>query len=137
MMSAKELVKAFYNSDLANNANVVAEFFHEKSELHWTSSQGFTLLKYNDIKKFFKGTRESYTALRFEFTHFIEVNNTVITRHTLFANTIENPDSEIALAHFATIWEVKDGKLYRGYEISHQANENNQSSMKSYTERKI
>jgi hypothetical protein len=118
-MTAKELVSAFYDSDLANDPNVVFDFFHKESELHWTSSQGFMLLKYDDIIKFFKGTRKSYTNLRFEFTHFIEADNSVSTRHTLFGNTIENPDSEVVLAHFSTIWEVKDNKLYRGYEISH------------------
>jgi hypothetical protein len=136
-MTAKELVCAFYNSDLANDSDVVSKFFHKESELHWMSSQGFMLLKYDDIVNFFKGTRKSYTNLRFEFTHFIEAGESIISRHTLFANTIEDPDSEIVLAHFATIWEVKDGKLYRGYEISHQADENDSSGMKSYAKRKI
>jgi len=136
-MTVKELVKSFYQSDLANDASVVSKHFHKESELHWTSSQGFMLLRYDDIVNFFEGTRKSYTNLRFEFTHFIEVGNTITTRHTLFANTIETPDSEIVLAHFSTIWEVKDGKLYRGYEISHLADENDISSMTSYKEIKI
>ncbi|WP_299122914.1 nuclear transport factor 2 family protein [uncultured Winogradskyella sp.] len=136
-MSAVEIVTSFYQSDLANDDNVIPDFFHEECELHWTSSQGFVLLTYNDIVNFFKDTRKSYTNLRFEFTHLIEAGDSVSTRHTLFAKTIENPDSEVVLAHFSTIWEVKDGKLYRGYEISHQANENDSASMKSYAERKI
>ncbi len=137
MMSAKELVKAFYESDLANDSSLVPKYFHEDCELHWTSSHGFMLLKYNDIVNFFVGTRKSYHHLRFDFTHFIEADASVITRHTLFGNTIENPDSEIILGHFSTIWEVKDAKLYRGYEISQQADESNAVIMKSFAERKI
>ena len=136
-MTAIELVRSFYNSDLANDASVVSKYFDKDSELHWTSSQGFMLLTYDDIVNFFKGTRKSYTNLRFEFTHFIESGDTVITRHTLLAKTIENPELEQILAHFSTIWEVKNGKLYRGYEISHQADENDSMSIKSYTERNI
>ena len=136
-MTPKELVSAFYDSDLANDSNVVPDFFHKESELHWTSSQGFMLLKYDDIANFFEGTRKSYNNLRFEFTHFIEAGNSVSTRHTLYANTIENPDFEVVLAHFSTIWEIKDSKLYRGYEISRQADENDSDSMNSYAERKI
>ncbi|SDH58918.1 nuclear transport factor 2 family protein [Winogradskyella thalassocola] len=133
-MTAKEVVKAFYESDMANNASVVDQFFHEDCELHWTSSRGFTLLNYNDIKTFFEGTRRSYNSLRFEFTHFIESDAFVITRHTLFGSTIENPDAETIIAHFSTIWEVRDGKLYRGFEISQQADESDVKSMKSYKE---
>ncbi|RED45321.1 SnoaL-like protein [Winogradskyella eximia] len=136
-MSAKEVVKAFYESDMANDANVVSEFFHKDCELHWTSSQGFVLLNYKEIKDFFKGTRQSYNSLRFEFTHLIESNEFVTTRHTLFGKTIENPESEVILAHFSAIWEVKDGKLYRGFEISLPADENDFESLASYAERKI
>ena len=59
------------------------------------------------------------------------------TRHTLFANLIEDPESEVIVAHFSAIWEVKDDKLYRGYEISHLADESDVKSMKSYKEIKI
>ncbi len=136
-MSAKELVKAFYNSDLANDSNVVPKFFHKDCELHWSSSHGFMFLKYNDIVDFFEGTRKSYDSLRFEFTHLIEAEGCVVTRHTLFANTIENPDSEVVLARFSTIWEVKENKLYRGYEISQQADETHAKAMGSFAERKL
>ncbi|MFP4846782.1 nuclear transport factor 2 family protein [Winogradskyella sp. PE311] len=136
-MSAKEIVRAFYNSDLANDSGVVSKFFHPDCELHWSSSQGFSLLKYNDIVNFFEGTRKSYHSLRFEFTHLIEANNTVITRHTLLANTIENPDTEVSLARFSAIWEIKDNKLYRGYEISQLADENHDKAMDSYAKRKV
>jgi hypothetical protein len=32
--------------------------------------------------------------------------------------TIENPREEMLLAHFFVIWEIKDDKLFRGYQIS-------------------
>ncbi|NRD20130.1 nuclear transport factor 2 family protein [Winogradskyella eckloniae] len=131
-MSSKEIVIAFYKSDIANDPDIVSKFFHKSCELHWTSSQGFNLLNYKAIESFFEGTRQSFNSLRFEFTHIIEANAFVTTRHTLFGHTIENPDFETIIAHFATIWEIKDGKLYRGYEISHQADENNDVSMASY-----
>ncbi len=136
-MSAKEIVKAFYDSDLANDPTVVSRFYHKECELHWSSSQGFMHLDYDAIVDFFEGTRKSYTNLRFEFTHFVEADSKVFTRHTLFANTIENPDNETVLAHFSTIWEIRDNKLYRGYEISQQADESDEESMASYAERKI
>lgn len=132
-MSAKEIVKAFYNSDIANDPDIVSKFYHKDCELHWSSSQGFSLLKYNDLIEFFEGTRKSYHNVRFHFTHFIESGDTVVTRHTLFGNTIENPDKELTIARFSAIWEVKEGKLYRGYEISQQADENHSKAVESYT----
>ena len=117
-MSPKEIVQAFYDSDLANDNKVVPKYFHKDCELHWNSSKGYMLLKYTDIVSFFKGTRDSYTNLRFEFSHLLEDKQFVTSRHILYAQTIEDPDNEIALAHFIAIWEIKDDKLFRCYEIS-------------------
>ncbi|WP_111682629.1 nuclear transport factor 2 family protein [Winogradskyella tangerina] len=134
-MSPLEIVKAFYASDVANDADVISKFFHEDAELHWTSSQGFRVLNHNDLESFFSETRKAFENLRFEFTHLIESNSTVVTRHTLFGSAIEDSKNETALGHFSTIWEVKDGKLYRGYEISQPADESNSKSMASYSKK--
>ncbi|WP_417876749.1 nuclear transport factor 2 family protein [Winogradskyella sediminis] len=133
-MTSKAAVKAFYESDLANDPSVVERFFHKDCKLHWTNNQGIRLLEYNDIIAFFEGTRQSYNHLRFGFTHFIEAESFVTTRHTLYGTTIENPNIETMIAHFSTIWEVKDNKLYRGYEISQHADESDEKGMESYKE---
>jgi hypothetical protein len=135
-MRAKEVINNFYASDFANDETLVNSFFHKECILHWNSRNGFMTLKYRDIDVFFEGTRQSYDHLRFQFSHILEDGNFVTVRYTLHANTIENPDEEIVLAHFTTIWEVKDGQLYRGYEISQLADDRSTSS-DSFDERKI
>ena len=77
-MKSIEIVKGFYQSDLANDSNLVERFFHEDCELHWTNSQGFQLLRFTDLVQFFEAIRKSYSSLRFEFTHLIEVRESVI-----------------------------------------------------------
>jgi hypothetical protein len=42
----------------------------------------------------------------------------VTVRFSHFAKTIENPREEMLLAHFIAIFEIKDNKIYRGYQIS-------------------
>lgn len=132
-MQSLEIVKSFYNSDLANDDQIISKLFHPKCELHWTGSQGFMKLDYTALESFFEGIRKSYSQLRFTFTHLFQTDEQVTTRHTLYATTIEDPDVEIALGHFMAIWEVKDNKLYRCYEISQQADESNADSMQSYS----
>jgi len=135
-MSPKEIVKAFYDSDMANDKSIVSRLFHKDCELHWNSSNGFTLLKYDDIEAFFKGIRESFNALRFQFSHILEDGNFVTSRHTLYAKTIETPDTEVALAHFIAIWEIKGEKIYRCHEVS-QLTDEKALKINSYSEIKI
>ena len=122
-MSAKSLLENFYNSDIANNEALVNDFFHKDCELHWNISYGFTLLKYDDVIAFFEGVRSSYNSLRFSHTHLLESGNYVTSRHHVYAQTIEQPNDEVLLAHFIALWEVKDNKLYRCYELSQLADE--------------
>ncbi|WP_295830152.1 nuclear transport factor 2 family protein [uncultured Winogradskyella sp.] len=122
-MSAKSLLENFYNSDIANNEALVNDFFHKDCELHWNSSNGFTLLKYDEVIAFFEGVRSSYNSLRFSHTHLLESGNYVTSRHHVYAQTIEQPNDEVLLAHFIALWEVKDNKLYRCYELSQLADE--------------
>ncbi len=122
-MPAITLLEKFYNADVANNESLVEDFFHKDCELHWNSSNGFSLLRYDDIVKFFQGIRASYNNMRFVHTHLFASGDQVTSRHHLYAQTIEQPNEEVLLAHFIAIWEVKDSKLYRCYEISQLADE--------------
>lgn len=122
-MSSKEIVKNFYNSDLANDATVIPKFFHKDCMLYWNSSKGFNVLNYDDIVNFFSETRKAYNSLRFQLSHLLEEGQFVTSRHTLYANTIENPDEEVALAYFISIWEIKENLLYRCHEISQLADD--------------
>lgn len=131
-MEAIDVVKAYYASDVANDAEVVSKFFHKDCELHWTGSQGFKLHTFNTLDAYYAQTRNAYDNLRTEFTHLFQSENSVVARHTIYGIPIEDTSKEIALGHFCTIWEVKDNKLYRGYEISQQADESDTQCMASY-----
>lgn len=135
-MSPKELVRSFYESDMANDANVIEKYLHEDCLLHWNSSKGFTITNKEKIKTLFIDIRKSYESVRMGISHLLQDGNFVTTRYTLFTKTIESPDQEEAVAHFITIWEVKDGKLYRGHEISQLA-DNSEECLKSFSEIKV
>ncbi|MBJ7882663.1 nuclear transport factor 2 family protein [Gelidibacter salicanalis] len=135
-MSAKEIVKSFYESNLANGIELVPKYFHKECQLHWNSSTGYNVKDYDDIIQFFKHINTAYDCVRVQISHLLEDGNHVTVRYTLFVNTIEDPENEQALANFISIWELKDDKLYRGYEIS-QIADDNLESYKSFSEIKV
>ena len=135
-MQPKDIVREFYQLDLAKNNEKALSFFSEDCILNWNSSRGFNEFNYEQIKTFFDGMSQSYESLRIQLSHLLQDGNMVTARHTSFVRTIENPEVEEALAHYISIWEVKDGKLYRGYEISQLADVS-ESSLNSYAEAKV
>lgn len=135
-MSPKEIVKAFYELDLANDNQSISKFIHKECQLHWNSSTGYKILDYNELDKFFKTIYTAYDSVKIEISHLLQDQNHVTIRYTVSVSTIEDPENEQPLANFISIWEVKDGKLYRGYEISQMADDNVES-YKSFSEIKV
>lgn len=134
-MTAKQVVQGFYNLDLGNETEAIS-MFHKDCDLHWNSSKGFTAWNYSSIKDMLDSIRKSYLSFRYRLSHLLEDGNIVTARYTIYVTPIERPDEEEPLAHFISIWEVKDDKLYKGYEISQMADEN-PASLKTFSEIKL
>ncbi len=135
-MTPKKIVKEFYESDLANDLSLIEKFYDKDCKVFWNSSKGFSERNFYDVYNFFKGVTESYDQLRFQFSHILADGNHVTVRYTLYAKTIESSEEEIPLAHYTSIIEVKDDKMYRGFEISQLADISSES-LNSYAEIKV
>ncbi|WP_298896329.1 nuclear transport factor 2 family protein [uncultured Psychroserpens sp.] len=134
-MTAKEIVKSFYDLDLAKSENAI-DLIHKDCKLLWNSSNGFTSLDYDGIKNMIDGLRKAFISFNYRVSHLLEDQNTITARYTIYVTSIERPEKEDALAHFISIWEVKDGKLFKGYEISQLADDSS-DSLNSYAEIKV
>ena len=121
-LSDKKVVEAFYTSNF-RDLEEVKNYLHPEAELYWNSSAGFNKMGYDEILNLSAELIKSFLSLRAEVSHFITEKDQVAIRFTYHVKTIENPDEEIPMAHFIAIWSVKDGKLYKGYQISQQADE--------------
>ncbi len=134
-MSVKAVAQRFYGLDLAKDENAI-DYFHENCELNWHSSKGFTKLNYGQIDKMLKEIRRSFESFRYSISHLLEDENSVTVRYTIYAAAIERPTKDEALAHFISIWEIKDGKLFKGYEISQLADQDTET-LNSYAQIKV
>lgn len=122
--SAKEIVRRFYLSDVLNDTSVLKKYFHPDLELLWNSSNGLTIMNHKDLVNYFTEMRRNYDDLRVEVSHLLEDGDFVTVRYKYYIKTIENPDEELGIAHFMAIWEVKDGKIYRGHQVSQPVTDN-------------
>lgn len=116
--NAKEIVRAFYRSDILKDSSVMEQYFHPEIILIWNSADGLTIMNYDDLIKFFSEIKRTYEDLRLEVSHLLADDNHVTIRYKYYVRTLENPDEELGIAHFIAIWEVKDDMLFRGYQVS-------------------
>lgn len=117
-MTAKEIIQNFYKSDVLLEPSSVKEFLHPDVVLEWQSSQGFLKLNYQDIIDLSTDLSKAYIRSKAKISHIVEEDDTVSVRYSHYVKTIENPREEMLLAHFIVIWEVKNDKLFHGYQMS-------------------
>ncbi|MCF4101499.1 nuclear transport factor 2 family protein [Gillisia sp. M10.2A] len=122
-LTKRKLVEEFYTSNFYKNPDEIKNYLHPDAELFWNSSAGFNKMNYSDILKMSTGMSKSFDSMRAEISHLLKDKEEITIRFTYHIRTIENPDEEIPMAHFIAIWEIKDGKLYKGYQISQPADE--------------
>ncbi|MBN2868229.1 MAG: nuclear transport factor 2 family protein [Flavobacteriaceae bacterium] len=134
-MTAKEVVNSFYSLDLAKD-NEAIKHIHKDCLLHWNSSKGYMCSDYKMIKERIETLKKAFHSFNYRLSHLLEDDNTVTARYTIYVTSIEKLDEEEPLAHFITIWEVKDGQLYKGFEISQLVDENSQN-LNSFSEIKV
>ena len=117
-MNAKEVVRSFYRSDILTDSTVLERFMHKDVVLIWNSADGLSIMHYDDLVDFFTEVRRTYNDLRIEVSHLLQDEDFITIRYKYYVCTMENPDEELGIAHFIAIWEIKDDKLYRGYQVS-------------------
>ena len=117
-MSAKEIVQKFYKSDALIDSDVMKDFLHPDVLLDWSSSKGFLQLNYDSLMNLSDDLSKAYVRSKVRVSQIIAENDMISVRYSHFVKTIENPREEMLLAHFIAIWQIKDNKLYRGYQMS-------------------
>jgi len=117
-MASKKLVQDFYKSDAVINSTVMEKFLHPDFELEWHSTKGLVKMNRHQLLKFADDLGTAYIRSKVKIKHILKEGNFVTVQYKHSIKTIENPREEIPLAYFFTIWEIKDDKLFRGYQMS-------------------
>jgi hypothetical protein len=117
-MNAKKIILDFYKSDALINREVLDTFLHPDVILDWNSSKGFIQMKREDLLALATELSRSYIRSKVVISHIVKEGNLISVRYSHSVKTVENPREDILLANFMVIWEMKDEKLYRGFQMS-------------------
>ena len=117
-MNSKKIVLDFYKSDALINSEILDSFLHSDVVLDWNSSKGFIQMKREDLLSLASELSKSYIRSKVTISHILKEGNLISVRYSHSVKTFENPREAILLANFMVIWELRDDKLFRGYQMS-------------------
>lgn len=117
-MTTRKIVQDFYKSDAFINVTEMETFLHPDFQLEWHSSKGFSALDKQGVLDLTKELSASYVRSKIRIHSLLQEKNQVAVRYSHYVKTVENPREEMLLANFFVMWEIKDDKLYRCYQMS-------------------
>ena len=117
-MQPKDIVLEFYKSDIILDKIAVSQFLHPDVTVDWNSSKGFIQMNREDLLNLTDELSRAYIRSKVRISHIVAEENTVAVRYSHFVKTVENPREEMLLAHFFVIWEIKEDKLFKGFQMS-------------------
>lgn len=118
-MKPKDIVLDFYKSDVLLDKKTVSELLHPEVTIDWNSNEGFIQMNYQDMMSLVEEMARAYIRSKIRISHILQEDNLVSLRFSHFVKTIENPREDMFLGNFFVIWEIKDGKLFKGFQMSH------------------
>ena len=117
-MTVKKLIQDFYKSDAFINVAEMENFLHPDFILEWQNTKGFSKMNRQEVLDLTKTMNASYVRTKVRIHSLVVEKDKVALRYSQYVKTVENPREEMLLANFFVILEVKDDKLYRGYQMS-------------------
>lgn len=115
---SKKILQAFYKAEALIHPEILSEFLHPDIVVEWQSTKGLIKLNYTELVHLATELSRAYSSSKIKVSHMISEKNQVAVRYSHYVNTVENPREEMLLAHFSIFWEFKDGKMYRGFQMS-------------------
>lgn len=117
-MEPTQIIEQFYQSGAAFNPERIQAHLHQDVLLDWHSSKGFLQMNREALINMAADMHRAYEHATVAIQSIVAQGNTVAVRYDQYAQTIENPSDEMLLGRFFAFWELRDGKLFRGHQMS-------------------
>ncbi|AZQ44410.1 nuclear transport factor 2 family protein [Nonlabens ponticola] len=119
--AAKKLLNSFFDSSAFSDKSTYEQFIHPDLQVYWHSSTGYNVYDQSSYWELIESAAQSYESLRYDVSHMLSEKDEVVARYTLYVKTIENPNEEVPIGYFISIWKVQDGQLIECHQTSHPA----------------
>ena len=117
-MATKKFIKDFYKSEALINRELLEPYLHPEFQMEWNGHSGLLKMNKQDLLEYTQELEKTYIRFKARMSHILVDKDLVSVKFSLFVRIVENPREELYLTDFMTIWEIKDDKLYRCYQVS-------------------
>lgn len=118
MTEQTTFVHSFLASDAFYSPEVMDAYLHPEATMEWHSTNGTLYLSRAEIIQLVAELNRAYESCKLDVSHVIAEGQLVSARYSHYVTTHENPKDLLLLAHFMCIWEIREEKLYKCWQMS-------------------
>lgn len=117
-MNSNDIVEELYVKGGLRNKELLNKILHSDFVLNWDSSVGLKTMNKNDVLDMADELKANYQDFKINVVDTVSSNNKLVVRYTHQASTIENPSELFTIAKVIVIWDIENGQITKGYQIS-------------------
>ena len=117
-MATKKFIQDFYKSEALINSKLLETYLHPDFIMEWNGHNGILKMNKKEWLDYTLASERTYIRFKAKIIHFLVDKDLVSINYSLYVRIVENPREELYLTDFMTIWEMKDDKFYRCYQMS-------------------
>lgn len=118
MTDQATLITEYLHSDAFHSPEVMDSYLHPEATMEWQSTNGTLFLNRDQIIELITELNRAYESCKLDVSHVISDGHHVSARYSHYITTMENPKDLLLLAHFMCIWELREEKLYKCWQMS-------------------
>ncbi|MEZ4788109.1 MAG: hypothetical protein R2790_09605 [Flavobacterium haoranii] len=120
-MDSNQIIERLYEHDGLRDANFLESIIAPDFIFEWDSSQDKRLMNKNDIIALAHELKNNYHLSKTSILDKIITESKIVVHYLHHVATIENPKELFTIARVIVIWDVENGQIIKGYQISKPA----------------
>lgn len=117
-MTTEQIAERLYLLDGIRDADFLNSILSDKFEFEWDSSQGLSRMNKDEIIKYVQELKENYHTSKVSILDQIITENKIAVRYLHHVSSIENPNELFTIAKIFVFWDIENGKIINGYQMS-------------------
>ncbi|SHJ23029.1 nuclear transport factor 2-like protein [Flavobacterium haoranii] len=120
-MEPNQIIERLYDLDGLRDVDFLESIIADEFTFEWDSSQEKRVMSKSDIVALAHELKNNYHLSKTTVLDKVVTDSKIVVSYLHHVATIENPKELFTVARIIVIWDIENGQLIKGYQISKPA----------------
>lgn len=117
-MYFENIIEQLYQEDGLRNKEYLDSILDTDFKLEWDSSVGSRVMSRSEVLEMAEELKTNYHVSKTSILNLVSDKDKLVVQYLHHVSTIENPKELFTIAKVVVIWDIENGKIVKGYQMS-------------------